>query len=168
MPMVKYCLGNIDKDKVVNYWLMKSEPKAYSFSDLEQEQETIWDGVRNFQARNFLRQMNEGDLAFFYHSNTKPPGIVGLTSVTKASVSDPTQFDPNSQYYDPKSTLESPRWQTVVVQFVESFPQTISLSRLKQEFNAEELLVVRRGNRLSVMPVPETVAQKIITIGRSN
>ncbi|NEO32209.1 MAG: EVE domain-containing protein [Symploca sp. SIO3C6] len=151
----------------MNYWLIKSEPKAYSISDLEQEQETIWDGVRNFQARNFLRQMNEGDLAFFYHSNTKLPAIVGLTQITKTGINDPTQFDLNSQYYDPKSTLESPRWQTVVVQFVEAFPQAISLSTLKQEFNAEELLVVRRGNRLSVMPVPETVAQRIMTIGRS-
>ncbi|NEO98595.1 MAG: EVE domain-containing protein [Symploca sp. SIO2E9] len=151
----------------MNYWLMKSEPKVYSLTDLEQEQETIWDGVRNFQARNFLRKMNEGDWAFFYHSNTKIPGIVGLTSITKTGITDPTQFDPNSQYYDPKSTVESPRWQTVVVQFVEVFPQTISLSMLKQEFNAEELLAVKRGNRLSVMPVLEKVAQRILIIGRS-
>ncbi len=151
----------------MNYWLMKSEPGVYSIADLQQQGETIWDGVRNYQARNFLREMNLGDLAFFYHSNITPPGIVGLMRVVKTSVADPTQFDPNSPYYDAKSTALAPRWQTVGVEFVESFPNPIFLETLKQEFSAQELWVTRRGNRLSVMPVEEVVALKILAIARS-
>jgi predicted RNA-binding protein with PUA-like domain len=141
---------------------MKSEPEAYSIADLQQQSETIWDGVRNYQARNFLRQMDEGDLAFFYHSNTNLPGIAGLMRVVKKDIADPTQFEPKSKYYDPKSSSESPRWQTVVVEFVETFSNPILLSILKEEFSAEELMLVRQGNRLSVMPVSEAVALKIL------
>ncbi|MDF5714447.1 MAG: EVE domain-containing protein [Rhizonema sp. NSF051] len=148
----------------MNYWLMKSEPEVYSIADLQQQCETIWDGVRNYQARNFLRQMQVGDLAFFYHSNTKPPGIVGLMRVMETGIIDQSQFDPNSQYYDSKSTLESPRWQTVVVEFVETFSHTILLSTLKEKFTPEELMVVRQGHRLSVMPVSEEVALKILVM----
>ncbi|MCC5627219.1 EVE domain-containing protein [Nostoc sphaeroides CHAB 2801] len=148
----------------MNYWLMKSEPEAYSIADLQQQNETIWDGVRNYQARNFLRQMHEGDLAFFYHSSTNPPGIAGLMRVVKKDIVDPTQFEPESKYYDPKSSSESPRWQTVVVKFVEAFSNPILLSILKEEFSAEELMLVRQGNRLSVMPVPEAVALKILAM----
>ncbi|MBD2199883.1 MULTISPECIES: EVE domain-containing protein [Calothrix] len=148
----------------MNYWLMKSEPEVYSISDLEKQTETIWDGVRNYQARNFLRQMKIGDLAFFYHSNSNPPGIFGLMRISKTDIADPTQFEPTSKYYDSKSTPESPRWQTVNVEFVESFIQPISLAILKEKFTPEELLLVRNGNRLSVMPVPEEVAQKILAI----
>ncbi len=149
---------------------MKSEPQVYSIKDLQQEKKTVWDGVRNYQARNFLRQMKEGDISFFYHSNTKPPGIVGLMRVIKSGVDDPTQFDRNSKYYDPKSTPKSPRWQTVVVEFVEIFSRNISLEELKQKFIPEELLVVKKGNRLSVMPVDVIVAEKILGIisGDSN
>jgi predicted RNA-binding protein with PUA-like domain len=143
---------------------MKSEPDAYSIADLQQEHKTLWDGVRNYQARNFLRQMSEGDLVFFYHSNTTSPGIAGLMRVVTSSIADPTQFDPNSPYYDPKATPQSPRWQTVVVAFVETFPKLISLEILKQTFSDLELWVVRRGNRLSVMPVEETAAKKILAI----
>ncbi len=146
---------------------MKSEPEVYSIADLQQQSETIWDGVRNYQARNFLRQMSEGDLAFFYHSNTNPPGIAGLMRVVKKDIADPTQFEPKSKYYDPKSNSESPRWQTVVVEFVETFSNPILLSILKEEFSAEELMVVRQGNRLSVMPVPEAVALKILAMKKS-
>ncbi len=150
----------------MNYWLMKSEPTAYSIGDLEQEEKTIWDGVRNYQARNFLRQMQVGDLAFFYHSNTKLPGIVGLMKIVTSNVVDPTQFEPDSKYYDPKATPESPRWQTVTVAFEKSFAQIISLTQLKQMFSGEELLVVKKGNRLSVMPVPEEVAKQILSIAQ--
>ncbi|MBW4422988.1 MAG: EVE domain-containing protein [Nostoc desertorum CM1-VF14] len=143
---------------------MKSEPEAYSIADLQKQSEAIWDGVRNYQARNFLRQMDEGDLAFFYHSNTNPPNIAGLMRVVKKDIADPTQFEPESKYYDPKSSSESPRWQTVVVEFVETFSNPISLSILKEEFSAEELMLVRQGNRLSVMPVPEAVALKILAM----
>ncbi len=151
----------------MNYWLMKSEPEAYSIADLQQQNETIWDGVRNYQARNFLRLMDEGDLAFFYHSSTNPPGIAGLMRVVKKDITDPTQFEPESKYYDPKSSSESPRWQTVVVEFVETFSNPILLSILKEKFSGEELMLVRQGNRLSVMPVTEAVALKILAMKTS-
>lgn len=151
----------------MNYWLMKSEPEVYSIANLQQERKTIWSGIRNYQARNFLRQMNQGDLAFFYHSNTTPPGIAGLMRVVIPNIADPTQFDPNSQYYEPKSSPQSPRWHTVVVEFVEAYTRLLTLETLKQEFSAEELWVVRRGNRLSVMPVTEAVAKKLMAMTHS-
>ena len=154
--------------KKVNYWLMKSEPDTYSIADLQEDGQTIWDGVRNYQARNFLMQMREGDLSFFYHSNTNPPGIVGLMRIVKSGAIDPTQFDSHSPYYDAKSSPDSPRWRTVVVEFVERFPQIVALETLKQMFTPDELLLVRRGNRLSVMPVEAAIAQKILRIDDSH
>jgi predicted RNA-binding protein with PUA-like domain len=146
----------------MNYWLMKSEPNVYSINNLEQDQQTIWDGVRNYQARNFLRQMQPGDLAFFYHSKTKTPGIVGLMRIVKTHVIDPTQFDPNSQYYDCKSTPDNPRWETVIVEFVNSFSQVIELNLLRQKFSPDEFLLLRKGNRLSVIPVKKEIALTIL------
>lgn len=146
----------------MKYWLMKSEPDVYGIEDLKRDRTTIWDGVRNYQARNFLRSMTPGDSVFFYHSNTTPPGIIGLMKVAEPSIDDLTQFDAKSKYYDPKATKESPRWQTVLVEFVETFPQIITLETLRETFSPDELWVVRQGNRLSVMPVPEEVAQKIL------
>lgn len=148
----------------MNYWLMKSEPEVYGITHLQKDNQTIWDGVRNYQARNFMRQMQPGDLVFFYHSNTNPPGIVGLMRVVKTDVANPTQFDSSSEYYDPKSTPETPRWQTVLVEFVENFSDSISLTILKEKFSSEELMVVKQGNRLSVMPVSDSVAQKILAM----
>jgi predicted RNA-binding protein with PUA-like domain len=150
----------------MNYWLMKSEPAVYGIKDLQQQGETIWDGVRNYQARNFLRQMQIGDLAFFYHSNAEPPGIFGLMKIVETGIADPTQFDVNSKYYDPKSTPESPRWQTVKLEFVEVFNNHLSLSTLKQKFNGDELLVVKKGNRLSVTPVIESVGSRILEMAK--
>jgi predicted RNA-binding protein with PUA-like domain len=146
----------------MNYWLMKSEPDVYSIADLKLDKISLWDGVRNYQARNFMRQMSMGDLVFFYHSNTKIPGIVGLMRVIQTNIADPTQFDLNSEYYDAKSQFDAPSWQTVKVEFVEEFAKLISLDELKQKFSGDEILVVRKGNRLSVMPVSETAAQKIL------
>lgn len=148
----------------MNYWLIKSEPNVYSIETMKREKTCIWDGIRNYQARNFLRKMSRGDLAFFYHSNTKHPGVIGLVRVIETDIIDPTQFDEKSQYYDPKSTPENPRWQTVRVEFVEQFANVITLARLKQEFTPDDLLLVRRGNRLSVMPVAEDIAEKILGI----
>lgn len=148
----------------MNYWLIKSEPGTYSIQDLEKSQQTIWDGVRNYQARNFLRQMQIGDIAFFYHSNTKIPGIVGLARIVESQVTDPTQFDSDSKYYDPKANPKSPRWQTVKIEYIKTFAHFIPLETLKQEFSGDELWVTRRGNRLSVMPVTEAVAKKILAM----
>ena len=148
----------------MNYWLMKSEPDVYSIANLKFDKVSIWDGVRNYQARNFMREMSVGDLVFFYHSNTKIPGIIGLMRVVETNIADPTQFDVNNEYYDAKSQLDTPRWQTVKVEFVKEFAKLISLDELKQEFSADEILVVRKGNRLSVMPISESAAEKILKI----
>ncbi|WOD38769.1 EVE domain-containing protein [Nodosilinea sp. E11] len=144
------------------YWLMKSEPDVYSIGDLERDRTELWDGVRNYQARNFLTSMALGDQAFFYHSNTKPPGIVGLVEIVETNVVDPTQFDSTHKYYDPKSFPDKPRWHTVTVGYVETFARGITLDQLKEAFTPDELWVVRRGNRLSVMPVEDTIAQKLL------
>ncbi|ESA35459.1 hypothetical protein N836_12195 [Leptolyngbya sp. Heron Island J] len=145
---------------------MKSEPDVYSIDDLERDRNEIWDGVRNYQARNFLKSMAIGDIAFFYHSNTKPPGIAGLMKIGKEMVVDPTQFDQSSKYYDPKSTPETPRWHTVTVTYLETFEHYISLDELKSKFDPDELQVVKRGNRLSVMPITEDVAKRILTLAK--
>jgi predicted RNA-binding protein with PUA-like domain len=150
----------------MNYWLMKSEPDVYGIDDLKKDGETLWDGVRNYQARNFLKTMAMGDLAFFYHSNTKPPGIVGLMEIIEKDVIDPTQFNAQSDYYDPKSSPNNPRWQTVRVRFVRAFAQLISLEQLKQTFQSEELLVIKKGNRLSVMPIETQIAEKILLLAQ--
>jgi predicted RNA-binding protein with PUA-like domain len=148
----------------MNYWLLKSEPLTYSINHLKREGQTIWDGVRNYQARNFLRQMVKGDLCFFYHSNVNVPGIVGLMRVVENDVVDPTQFNSNSKYFDPKSTPEKPRWHTVTVEFVNIFSEPVYLKQLKEEFTEDELLLIRRGNRLSVMPIETKVAQRILQL----
>ena len=145
---------------------MKSEPSDYSIRDLEREKQTIWDGVRNYQARNFLRQMKRNDLAFFYHSNTKVPGIVGLMRIVDNDVVDPTQFDSQSKYYDAKATSDNPRWYTVLTEYLETFTAKISLTQLKAEFDSDRLLLIRKGNRLSVLPVPEDIATKILEMAR--
>ncbi|MGA1475318.1 MAG: EVE domain-containing protein [Prochlorothrix sp.] len=150
----------------MNYWLLKSEPAVYGITDLQAEGETIWDGVRNYQARNFLRSMAVGDQAFFYHSNTKPPGIAGLMTVIASDVVDPTQFEPDSQYFDPKSTIDAPRWRTTQVAFTEIFPHYIPLDTLKAQFSPDELGVVKRGTRLSVLPVADEVALRLLALGR--
>jgi predicted RNA-binding protein with PUA-like domain len=142
---------------------MKSEPEVYSIEDLERDRITIWDGVRNYQARNYLRSMNVADLAFFYHSNTNPPGIAGLIKIVESQIADPTQFDSDSKYYDAKSSIEAPRWQTVRVEFAKKLP-LISLEVLRNTFSPEELAVVRPGNRLSVLPVTFEVFDRILAI----
>ena len=101
----------------INYWLMKSEPDAYSIDTLKKDGVTLWDGIRNYQARNFMRKMNIGDKVFFYHSNCKPPGIVGLMEVIDLNIVDPTQFDKDSKYFDPKSKPDKPRWDCVKVEY---------------------------------------------------
>lgn len=150
----------------MNYWLLKSEPSVYSIDDLQKDGSTVWDGIRNYQARNYLRTAQAGDLAFFYHSSNENTGIVGLCKVIEADVADPTQFDAKSDYFDPKSTPEAPRWQTVKVEFVEKFARILTLDELKEKFSPEELVVVRKGMRLSVMPVSEEAAKRLLALAR--
>lgn len=136
------------------YWLMKSEPDAYSIDDLERDEREPWDGIRNYQARNFMRdEMKVGDQVFFYHSSCPEPGIVGTMSIVSEPYDDPTQFDPEAKYYDPKSNPEKPRWQLVDVQFEEKFERTIALAQLKMNPKLEGMRLLQKGNRLSIMPV---------------
>ena len=145
-----------------NYWLMKSEPDAYSIDSLKEDEVTLWDGIRNYQARNFMRKMSIGDKVFFYHSNCKPPGIVGLMEVIDLNIVDPTQFQKSSKYYDPKSSHEKPRWDCVKVKYLFKSDKILSLPELKILFNKEELLLVKKGNRLSIIPIEMKIAKLIL------
>ena len=148
--------------KEINYWLMKSEPEAYSIKDLKNEEETLWDGIRNYQARNFMRSMKIGDQAFFYHSNTKPPGIVGLMEIVETKLIDPYQFDENSKYYDKKSKKDNPRWDCVKTKYISEFKNMITLKELCETYTPEELTLVRKGNRLSIMPIKKEIAMELL------
>ena len=146
------------------HWLMKSEPDVYGIHHLQQEGTTLWDGIRNYQARNFMRAMQRGDRAFFYHSNAKPPGIVGMMEVIETGITDPSQFDPSNKYFDPRSKPDAPRWDCVRLRYVGTFAQMLSLDQLREQFSVEELPVVRQGNRLSILPVPEASATRLLDL----
>lgn len=140
----------------MQYWLMKSEPEAFSIDDLagRPEQTEHWDGVRNYQARNMMRdEMKIGDPVFFYHSNCDLPGIVGIAEVAREGYPDFTAFDPDDKHFDPKSNPDKPTWFMVDVKFVRKLQRTISLQELKLQSALAELALVRRGNRLSIMPI---------------
>jgi predicted RNA-binding protein with PUA-like domain len=140
------------------YWLMKSEPSVFGIDDLKAKPQrtSFWDGVRNYQARNFMRDgMKKGDKVFFYHSSCPEPGIVGIATVAREAYPDATAFDAKSPYYDPKSDPQNPIWMGVDVKFVRRFKRVISLEELKQEPRLDGFTLLRRGNRLSVMPVSE-------------
>ncbi|PXV59599.1 Predicted RNA-binding protein, contains PUA-like domain [Dyella jiangningensis] len=140
--------------KNTQYWLMKSEPDAFSIDDLKKKGQEHWDGVRNYQARNFMRDgMRIGDKIFFYHSNCAEPGIVGIAEVATDAYPDPSQFDPKSKYFDAASSRDNPRWMLVDVKFVKKLKRTITLKELQAEPALAEMALVRKGNRLSVMPV---------------
>jgi predicted RNA-binding protein with PUA-like domain len=146
-----------------HYWLMKSEPEDFSIDDLARVGVEPWTGVRNYQARNFMRSMRLGDGVLFYHSNTDVPGVYGLAEVAATAYPDPTQFDPESKYHDEKSRREEPRWDLVDVRYVRTLKRPITLDdmRAQAEKLGEEFALIRKGNRLSVLPV--TAAQwKII------
>jgi len=146
-------------------WLMKSEPDVYGIDDLAREGENFWEGCRNYQVRNFMRDlMQPGDEAFFYHSNADPSGIVGILRITSRARSDPTQFDPSSEYFDAKSPTSPPRWLGVDVSFVRKFARTIPLTELKAHPILAEMLVAKRGQRLSLMPVTEAEWQTVLAL----
>ena len=145
-----------------NWWLMKSEPDVYGIDHLQKEGSTLWDGIRNYQARNFMRQMNLNDLAFFYHSNCQSPCISGLMKVTEVKIVDPTQFDSTSKYFAPKSTKEKAIWDCVKVAFLKKFARELSLKELKSIYSQDELQILRKGNRLSITPISSVVAKDIL------
>ncbi len=137
----------------MRYWLLKSEPDAYGIDDLARDKVTAWTGVRNYQARNFMRdQMRPGDRAFFYHSNCAQPGIAGIVEIARAAYPDATQFDKKSHYYDPKATPENPRWVNVDVRFMAK-TQPVGLSELRAHPQLARMRILAKGNRLSVTPV---------------
>jgi predicted RNA-binding protein with PUA-like domain len=152
----------------VKYWLMKSEPDAYSIDDLRKARKpAMWEGCRNYTVRNFFRDsMSIGDLAFFYHSNSDPSGIVGIMEIVSEAYPDPTQFDKKSHYYDPKSPKEAPRWLLRDVIFKEKFKNVISLAQLRETPGLEDMLVVRKGQRLSVLPVTESEWNIVLSLAQ--
>ncbi len=136
------------------YWLLKSEPGSYSIDDLKKDCKTAWTGVRNYQARNFMRdQMKVGDLVLFYHSNAEPPGVAGIARVCSGAHPDESAWDENDTHYDPRSTKEKPVWMLVDVEFVEKFKRFVSLEEIKNEPKLAGMLVLKKGQRLSVQPV---------------
>ena len=148
------------------YWLMKSEEDVYSIRDLEEEGTTCWEGVRNYEARNIMRdQMKVGDGVLFYHSNANPPGVAGLARVAKTGYPDPFAFDKKNPYYDPKSDPDNPRWYMVDVEFVEAFPEVVSLEEVKNTPELSEMTLVKRA-RLSVQPVEKEEFALIRKMGR--
>lgn len=157
----------------MKYWLMKSEPESFSIDDLARapRRTTCWDGVRNYQARNMLRdEMKRGDRAFFYHSSCELPGIVGIVEIVRDGYPDHTAFDPEDHHFDPKSDPAAPRWFMVDVKLVEKFPRTLSLRELKQHAGDElaGFQLLARGNRLSVMPVSATHWKFVNSILKAN
>ncbi len=148
------------------FWLMKSEPTAYSIEDLERDGRTSWEGVRNYQARNFMRDdMRPGDGVLFYHSGAKPPGVAGVARICRAAYPDPTARDPESHYFDAKASDEDPRWFTVDLEFDERFPRVVSLDELKRAPGLEEMVVTTRS-RLSVQPVIPEEFEVVLRMAR--
>jgi predicted RNA-binding protein with PUA-like domain len=146
------------------YWLMKTEPDEFSIDDLKTRKSEPWSGVRNYQARNFIREMKAGDGVLFYHSSCAEPGVVGIASVAASAYPDPTQFDPKSDYFDAKSTRAQPRWSLVDVKFKRKFKRVISLTELKDRPELDGFALVRTGNRLSVLPVTKSQWDFILSL----
>ena len=150
------------------YWLFKSEPDVFSIDDLKKapKQTTYWEGVRNYQARNLLRDdIQKGDLVLYYHSNAKPMGVAGVARVTKSGYPDPEQFDPKSKYHDAKSAKDDPRWFVVDVKFVAKFDEVVPLQTLKETPALDDMMVVRKGARLSVQPVTAPQFKTVLKLG---
>lgn len=152
----------------MNYWLVKSEPSTFGIDDLARARNrtTGWDGVRNFQARNFMREMRNGDLAFFYHSSCEVPGIAGIVSIVKQAYPDRTAFDPKDDHYDPDSKTDAPRWFAVDVQLVRKLDRPITLEELRSHAAGKlrNMIVLKRGNRLSITPVTKGEWEFIATL----
>ncbi|MBS4168308.1 EVE domain-containing protein [Parachlamydia sp. AcF125] len=153
---------------MIKYWLMKSEPSVYSIDNLKQDGFTLWDGVRNYQARNYMRdEMEVGDLALFYHSNVAPPGVAGICRICKTGLFDLTALDPASPYYDKRATLKNPIWATVEVEYVEKFPYFVSLMDLKDSLILQEIVLLNKGSRLSIIPIKHEQFDAIRALGHS-
>jgi predicted RNA-binding protein with PUA-like domain len=147
----------------MKYWLMKSEPEVFSIEDLEKAKTTLWEGVRNYQARNFMmKDMAIGDEVLFYHSNAEPPGIAGVATVSGSSTPDPSQFDKKSEYFDKKATIQKPIWYCVEVKYHKKFKTIFSLSDIKSDKNLKNMVVIQKGSRLSIQPVEKKDFEYIV------
>ena len=148
-------------------WLVKAEPDCYSIDDLKRDKKTFWDGVRNYQARNFMRDdMKVGEGVLFYHSGAEPPGVVGVARVCREGYGDHTALDPKADHYDPKASKDNPIWMMVDVEFVEKFPRVVSLKEMKERGDLEGMSVLQRGQRLSVMPIEPKQFEIVCAMGR--
>ena len=151
-----------------NYWLFKSEPKTYSILDLEKDGQTFWEGVRNYQARNFLKnQVGMGDYVLFYHSNCSPPGIFGIAKVCKTGYPDRFALDKTNKYFDPKATKDNPIWYMVDIAFVEKFKNPISLHKIKTYPKLKNMFLVKKGMRLSIQPVLKKEFDYIVYLSKT-
>ena len=150
----------------MRHWLVKSEAGVYSIDDLERDGRTLWDGVRNFRARNYMREMGVGDLVLFYHSSQEPPAVVGIARVAREAYPDPTQFDPTSDYHDPKSDEDAPRWWLVDLAFSAKLPRPVTLPEIKEEPSLRDMVLVRNA-RLSVQPVTAAEFEAVRKMGGS-
>ena len=146
---------------------MKSEPNVFSIDDLKRDGPEGWDGVRNYQARNYMREMKKGDLVLFYHSNAKPSGVAGVARISGEARPDPTQFDPKSKYFDGKSKKEEPRWSLVDVEFVEKFAETLDLKLMKADPKLHGMYVTRKGMRFSVTPVEKPHFKHVLKLSKA-
>jgi len=152
---------------MIKYWLFKSEPSVYSIDDLKKDKVTYWDGVRNYQARNFLRdEIKPGDKVLFYHSNSKTTGVFGIARVVKGGYPDFTAFDSNDPHYDPKSKREKPTWFMVDIRFEKKFKLPVTLEAIKSNPKLKSMKLVQRGNRLSVMPVTKEEFEEIVKMSK--
>ncbi len=150
------------------FWLMKSEPTSYSIDDFKKDKKTFWEGVRNYQARNFMmNNMNIGDPILFYHSNARPSGVTGLGTISKKATPDLTAIDKKSKYFDPKATKKSPRWFAVTVNFQKKFKQILPLEQLRKEKSLKNMLLLKKGQRLSILPVTKKEFEHILKLATS-
>jgi predicted RNA-binding protein with PUA-like domain len=148
------------------YWLMKSEPTSFSIDDLKKRRETLWDGVRNYQARNFMtKEMSLGDEVIFYHSSTEPPAAVGVMTVSGPAVPDPTQFDADDSHYDPKALPADPIWYCVRVRFLTKFARPVPLTELRAHKALQKMVLLQKGSRLSIQPVTEKEFKTVVELG---
>ncbi len=160
--------GPCDMPQTRRYWLMKSEPTSFSIDDLMKapSQTTCWDGVRNYQARNFMRDMAVGDQILFYHSNADPPAVMGIAEIVTTAYADPTQFDKKDSHYDPESKISQPRWEMVDITYVRKFSRPLSLDQLRKEPTLKGMVLLQKGSRLSVQPVNPLEWKHILSLAR--
>lgn len=148
----------------MNYWLMKSEGDCYPITQLKKDKTTSWSGVRNFQARNYMKAMKVGDMVLFYHSNARPSGVYGLAKVSRLAHPDVTAQDPKDEHYDPRSTKEKPIWECVDVRHVETFTKPISLEDMKKDKRLSGLKILQKGSRLSICPVSKKEFEHLLVL----